>query len=211
MCRRTPVEPLPSPVVFFTVFSLYRRLCLIGWFVAASVLARANDAVPFSQILTPDERTAVGYSHLSGAQVDAIDTLVARDLTLARQGDVVAFAKGFTDRRAPEERVRAGIDQLTPDERARLDALVATVIAARPMTAVFQRAATDSDAGAVKRLPSQAEVHGSVSLFYGRSSGGGSLYGGSVDTWITDPTKRWTLGVGYSEVHTNGMRRECGW
>ncbi len=182
-----------------------RPFAVAAVFATLWAAAPAGAEVPFSQILTPAERASTGFTHLTPKQATALDALIQRDIDYARQGDVVAFAKSFTERRTTEERQRAGIDLLTEPERAQLDRLVATAIAARPVIPFYAPGQTHAS-GEVKVTPPKAEVHGQVSLFYGQSSGGGSFYGGSFDAVVIDPSKKLAIGVGMSTVRGRGLR-----
>ncbi len=184
---------------------LARRLVSLA-FVATGLVAARAEQVPFSQILSPAERVATGFSRLTPPQAKALDALIERDIDSARQGDVVAFAKSFTQRRTAEERQRAGIDQLTDTERAQLDRLVATVLARRPVVPFVPNRFTPAGQDGVTLIKPKPEVHGEVSLFYGAGSGGRSWYGGAFDATVTDPSHKFTLGVGLSEVHSRGGR-----
>jgi hypothetical protein len=117
---------------------------------------------------------------------------------------VVAFAKSFTDRRTADERERTGIAQLTDVERAKLDALVAAEVARRPMAA-YLPTPRPQPPGNVDEYKPHAEIHGQVSLFVGGSSHGGSFYGGSFDAVVIDPSRRFMVGVGMSEVRGRGL------
>lgn len=173
-------------------------LCALG-----ALAAQAQ--IPFSHTLMPYDWRAAGFPHLTTPEARVLDQLIQRDLDSARQGDVVAFAKTFTQRRTPEERKASGIDQLTPAERATLNALVASAIAARPRSPVLTSKGPLKDPTAdnipTRRLP---HVHGQVSMFVGAGSGGTSFYGGSFDAVVTDPSHRWSVDVGVSQVRGKG-------
>lgn len=183
---------------------LFRSLAVSAMVVLAAAV-RA-DQVSFSQILTPAERTATGFDRLTSEQAKALNALIERDVSAARQGDVVAFAKTFTQRRSPEEWKRAGIDRLTETERAQLDRLVATAVAARPVVPFVRSPYTPGGADSVSIDKPKPEVHGDVSVFVGAGSGGYSAYGGAFDATVTDPSHRFTFGVGMSDVHVRGGR-----
>lgn len=180
-------------------------LCLV---LAAALLVTSSSraAVAFSQILTPAERSATGYAHLKSQQVTALDALIQRDIDAARQGNVTGFARTFTQRRTPEERVRAGIDQLTEIERGQLDRLVAATLASRPVVPYIAPPPSADSPAEVTLEKAKPKVHGQVSAFYGQSSGGGSFYGGSFDAMMIDPTGKYAIGIGLSEIRTRGMR-----
>jgi hypothetical protein len=170
----------------------------------AALVAKAQSR--FSETLNPPDWAAAGLAHLSVDQMAVLDALVQRDIAAARQGDVVAFARSFTERRTVDEAKAAGLDRLNDAERARLNATIADVIAHRPAVAFVPYIAPKGTAREVKTAPRPWEVHGEVSMFVGGGSGGRSWYGGSFDTWATDPSHHVTVGVGYSEVHGKGLR-----
>lgn len=53
--------------------------------------------------------------------------------------------------------------------------------------------------------PLRAEVHGDVSFTVGGASHGRSFYGTSADISVTDPTGRFTVGVGFDEFKGKGL------
>jgi hypothetical protein len=161
----------------------------------------------FSAALSPGERTLAGLAKLTAAQAAALDSLVERDAAIAREGAVTGFASGFTARRTPRERAAAGIDLLSDAERASLDALAARQIAYGPAPmAPFTYAPSAGPApdGLLVSAPLRPEVHGDVSLTFGGGRGS-SFYGTSADVFVTDPSGRFTLGVGVSEFRGKGL------
>jgi hypothetical protein len=161
----------------------------------------------FSAALSPAERTLAGIAKLSSAQAAALDSLVDRDAALAREGGVTGFASSFTARRTPKERTAAGIDLLTDRERASLDALAARQIAYGPAPmAPFTYAPPAGPApdDALVSAPLRPEVHGDVSLTLGGGRGS-SFYGASADVFVTDPSGKFTFGMGVSEFRGKGF------
>jgi hypothetical protein len=184
------------------IFRTARLLVFSVLAAAAATWARAEEKT-FSTMLTETEQQATGLTHLTADQRATLDNLVQREVRLAAQGNVTAFAGEFSKRRSAPEMAKAGIDKLTPDERSRLDAKVAAVIANRPQTLV----AGPSRMGSVyvSTIQPKPEIHGEVSFTYGMASGGRSFYGGSVVVEQSDPSKGYTITVGYSEYRGKGM------
>ncbi len=185
--------------------ALLRLVLIIGALVPIALRAQAR----FSESLSPADWKAAGFANLSTEQLATLDGMIQRDVDSARQGDVVAFAKSFTDRRTPEERERAGLNRLSEIERAKLDSIIAGVIATRPAVAFVPHPATKGMAKEIATGPRPWEVHGQVSMFVGGGSGGRSFYGGDFDVWATDPTGHITVGVGASDIRGKGWGYGC--
>jgi len=169
---------------------------------ALSVLlaAHACAADPgFSLTLSGEEKVATGVSRLSAAQQGALDEQIARDINLARQGNVVGFAKTFSLRRTPEQASAIGLGQLTAQEVERLDQRVAYAIAHRPPVSFSYQKSEPQPAPdiSVKVSRPPLQIHGQVSLEYGQC-GGDSFYGGSFDVICYDPVSRLTIMIGAS-------------
>lgn len=181
--------------------------------LAAALLAlcAADAKAGFSGSLSPMESAMAGLGRLAPAQVAALDAQVDRDVASAHEGGVTAFASGFCARRTPRERAQAGIDRLTGGECASLDALVARQIACGPPPAapfVYAPAAAAVQ-GEFSMAPApRPEVHGDVSLTLGGGRGT-SFYGTSADVFVTDPSGRFTLGIGVSEFRGKGFIGPC--
>ncbi len=168
-------------------------------FASASLAADSNGG--FSATLSTEEQTAAGLTRLSADEQTTLNTLVAREVSLARQGNVKAFAGTFSSRRKPAERTMAGLDRLTPTELEQLDRLVATAIAAGPAPATLPRRLKASDVAA---RADRLEIHGEVTLAYGWGSGGRDMRAGSLYTEIYDKETGVTLGLGYSQFSGDG-------
>lgn len=153
----------------------------------------------FISTLSSEQQSAAGLTHLSADQQLTINTLVAREVSLARQGNVRAFAGTFSSRRKPEEKASAGLDQLSPAELTQLDQLVAAAIAAGPSKPELPSRLKDSDVANKDRL----QVHGTVSVAYGWG-GGREMRAASLYTTITDPDSGFTLGLGISQYSGDG-------
>jgi hypothetical protein len=163
-----------------------------------ATLSRAAD-IKFIEGLTADERESTGVSKLTPAQATDLDGLVSRDVTLALEGGVTGFSSSFVERH-------------TASERSRLDSLVARAIALGPppeqpfaYSPPAKAAAPPPPPATLVSAPLHAEVHGDVSLTVGGGSHGSSFYGTSFDLNVTDPSGRFTLGVGFDQFHGKGV------
>jgi hypothetical protein len=193
-----------------TGFSFLRAgMACIAILVATAATAAADG---FSAGLLPDERAASGIATLTPAQAATLDSLVKRDVDLAHQGAVTGFSSAFTERCTPKERTAAGIDLLPAKDRAVLDSLVARAIAAGPAPgqaiSYAPQPAAVSSATTVSRPPG-IDVHGDLSFSIGAGSHGSSFYGTSADVFATDPSGKFTLGVGFSEYRGHGLLPLC--
>lgn len=179
-----------------------RARFLVPLFAAFLALAGALRAAEggFIATLSSEQQAAAGLTHLSADEQTTINTLVAREVSLARQGNVRAFAGTFSSRRKPEERATAGLDHLSAAELAQLDQLVAAAIAAGPAKIELPSRLKSSDVAVRDRL----KIHGSVTLAYGWGSGGREMRAGSLYTTITDPETGFTLGLGLSQFSGDG-------
>lgn len=171
-------------------------------------------AAGFSEELNPTERASCGIAKLSPAQVAALNGLVGHEVVAAHEGGVTGFASTFTDRCTPSERASTGIDRLTDADRSSLDALVARAIAAGPppgqaFTYSPPAKAVPPAPVTLVSQPPHVEVHGDVSLTLGAGSHGSYFYGTSADLFVTDPTGKYTIGVGISEYRGKGYFPLC--
>jgi hypothetical protein len=178
---------------------------------AAAVLLAAGASAAeagFSASLSPAERSQTGLSRLDPGQLAALDRMVAHDVTLARQGGVTAFSSDFAARHTPPERKAAGVDRLSPPELASLNALVAHTIASPPSLADTMAYEPPAPAEPMQEVavtaPPKFSVHGDVSFTVGGGHGS-SFYGTSADLFVTDPSGKFTLGVGVSDFHGKGL------
>lgn len=172
--------------------------------LAATVSA---SAAGFSEGLLPEERVASGVSRLTPAQVGALDALVGRDVALAHEGGVTGFSSSFTARHTAQERVAAGINTITDKERSMLDVLAARAIAYGPPPSASFAYAPPAAAAPPETLvsaPPKMQVHGDLAFTLGGGSHGSSFYGTSADLFVTDPSGKFTLGIGVSEFHSKG-------
>jgi hypothetical protein len=192
------------------------RAALLGGALFAAALCQAS-ALSFTAGLSPSEVTAAGIPKLSPAQADALNALVARDVTLAHEGGVTGFSTGFLERHSEKERASAGISQLNDTERRNLDRFVAAAISigpppdegfryAPPPSPTPKPAVTETEVV----LPQKLQVHGDVSLTVGGGGHGQSFYGTSADVYVTDPNHGFTVGVSFSEFRGKGLLDLCG-
>jgi len=173
---------------------------LLGcWLICIAPLFAATGG--FVSTLSVDQKTAAGLNTLSPEQSAALDRIVAAEVHQARQEDAMEFEGTFVSRRTDEERRTTGLDKLKPDELTKLNGLVAAAVAAGPKPRERPRI-RDSDVFSVKRKP---EVHGEISLSYGRVSGGGDFRAASMWVDYFDPNTGLGLGVGISQISGNGF------
>jgi hypothetical protein len=172
-----------------------------------ATMARAAEP-GFSESLSPQERIISGVSRLPAAERAKLDQLEQHDATLARQGGVTGFSSAFSQRHSAQERDAAGIDRLSAGELTALDALVARSIAEGPPPSEpfsYEPHVVAAPAPVLVSAPLKAEVHGDLSLTVGGGSHGSSFYGTSMDVFVTDPSGKFTLGVGFSEFRSKGF------
>jgi hypothetical protein len=173
-------------------------------FVVALAFASASFAADgtggFTATLSVDQQSAAGLTRLSADEQTNLNTFVAREVSLARQGNVKAFAGTFSSRRKPAERAIAGLDRLSAAEIEQLDRLVATAIAAGPAQLSLPQRLKPKDVARNDRL----EIHGEVSVAYGWGRGGREMRAGSIYTEIYDKETGLSLGLGYSQFSGDG-------
>jgi hypothetical protein len=186
-------------------------LIRIGIACAAIALATTASAAGFgfSDGLSAEEKAASGIPKLTAPQVAALNALVEHDATLARQGGVAGFSSPFAARHTAQEFAAAGIDRLSEKERSTLDSLAARAIAlGPPPLQAFEYVPAPPAPPAPPEIlvspPPATEVHGDLSFTIGGGSHGSSFYGSSMDLLVTDPSGRFTVGVGLSEYRGRG-------
>lgn len=177
-------------------------LVFVATLALASLAFAADGTGGFTATLSSQQQSAAGLTRLSADEQTALNTLVAREVSLARQGNVKAFAGTFSSRRKPAERAATGLDRLSAEEIEQLDLLVANAIAAGPAQPTLPRRLKPSDVARRDRL----EIHGEVTLAYGWG-GGREMRAGSVYTEIYDKETGVTLGLGYSQFSGDGWWR----
>jgi hypothetical protein len=186
--------------------------CGIAWAaLAIASIARAA----FSDGLSADERIQCAIALLTAPQVAALNGQVGHDVTLAHQGGVSGFSTAFTSRRTATEKADAGIDRLSERQRQALDSFAARAIADGPSPSqMFAYAPPPTPPPAPPQVlvsaPLGIEVHGDVSLTVGGGSHGSSFYGAGTDLFVTDPSGRFTLGLGFEEIRGRGFFGACG-
>lgn len=157
-------------------------------------------AATFSASLSAPDAAAAGLNKLTSAELDRLDACVAREVSLARAGNVHAFAGTFLARRTDEERQAIGAERLTPAEKTSLDSLVAVAISTGTASTGLSHYSGKSLNDVLHRL----EVHGEVSVMVGSSGGGRNFYGTSFFTTVSDPATGITVGFGYEDFHGKG-------
>lgn len=155
----------------------------------------------FSATLSAQQKSATGLDTLSGEQRTELDRLISAEVTEARKQEASEFAGTFVSRRSEEERKAAGLDQLTAEQATRLNALVAAAVAASPKPRERPRI-KESD---VLNPPRKPEIHGEVSLTYGRGSGGSEFRAASMFVDYFDPNSGFGLSVGITQAKGNGF------
>jgi len=176
-------------------------LALTGSAAFAADSSAANPAAGFILTLSTQEQLDAGLGKLNAEQQVALNTLVAREVALARENGLTGFAGTFLSRPTDEEKARAGLDRLTDAERKRLDELVATALSARVAGPRSRPRLKDSDINGPAR---KTEVHGSVSVGYGWGRGG-EVRTGSVYVHTYDPDSGIGIGIGVSTINGNGL------
>lgn len=156
---------------------------------------------PFTDGLSADDRRAIGVDLLTPPERAALNEQVARELALARQGNVRGFAKTFTQRRTPADLTATGLEKLSPEQRTALDRSIAWAMAV-PLFLDVQPRFTPSDA--VQTVKPKARIHGEMSATVGVGSGGRSMYGGSMAVTYEDPNRGLSTTVRVSQYKGDG-------
>ena len=200
------IRPCPFPRTRTRLPALLRVLAfaLVG-LGSPDATARADNTPGFTTRLDSSERAAAGLVKLSPDQLFALDTQIARELTVARQGDVVAFARSFMSRRSADQSTAAGLPALSPLERTELDRLVARAVAQRPPVVIKTLAAKAKEDEAVETVTYKPQIHGEVSLVFGTAGGGRNFYGGSFTAIYDDPQRNLAVAFTYAEYHGKGL------
>jgi hypothetical protein len=162
---------------------------------ASAPQSPAPSPVPFSTGLTSAQAAACGLGRLTDAERAVLDTAVARELALARQGGVRGFSTPFSERQPPADRARSGLDRLTDAERHALDEAVAGAMASTYLQPLSPRTLLG---GPLETVAPPSPLHGSMTLMYGWGSGGRSAYGASMEVTYLDPKDRFSATVVYS-------------
>ena len=168
-------------------------------------LARAS--APFSAQLDATDHAAAGLAKLSTEQRAALDAQIERELTVARQGNVVAFSRSFLQRRTSDQVAATGLAHLNPEERASLDSFVARAVAQRPAVLVPTLAtrAKTADATVIETVTYKPQLHGEVTLTVGTAGSGRTFNGGAFTTVYEDPQRNFSVAFTYAEYHGKGL------
>mgnify|MGYP001550237427 FL=1 len=185
-----------------------RAFVALAWTIfgfLSSALHSAPAEAAFIAALSADDQAAAGLPKLTASERAELDRQIAREITLARQGDVIAFAKPFGDRRTSAQITATGLSRLSAGERTELDALVARAVARRPVTAFTRYSKKSADDDAVETVTYRPQLHGQISLTYGTAGRGREFYGGSSTTIYDDPAHGFAAAFTYAEYHGKGL------
>lgn len=173
---------------------------LVSFFVLFASAGQAED-LPFSQMLTPAERSGAGIDKLSGQQIAILDALVAREEPAPADfsNPTPLLVTGFSHELAPDKRHSAGLYLLTPSELTRLDDLVQ-----KQLSGKMTKAASAKTALKPEEITLQPQIHGETGLMFAVGSHGYSAYGGYLALNYNDPAKGYAVSALYSETHVKG-------
>jgi len=178
-----------------------------SWLLALGTGTAAGAESRFSGTFGAAERPAMGIERLSSDQLAILDALVRREAEVARHESEpsAGVPRTFSQRLTDAERKNAGLNHLSPEELQRLDAAVARFQLSdraqhllTPPIFVSHRSA----ARTVERRR-EADVTGSVTLSYGWG-GGYSTKSGSMIVNVSDPSRRYSVTIGYGETQISG-------
>lgn len=172
-------------------------------FASPLAAAGSDEPVRFSKTLTTDEISTFGLAQLSSDQLAILDALVRRDIEKSRLPSRQPRAARFSERLTADERRNAGLAALDATQLAGIDAAVERLISPPAIGAGASPYAGGYSVPNVK-LRRDPEIHGSLTLLYGVGSHGYSEYGGGMVLTYDDPADRFSVAVGYSELHTKG-------
>ena len=173
---------------------------LAGLLTALNLSVRAAEG-GFTTTLSSEELTSAGISTLTIGQTAALDRLVAEDNDRVRLMNSIPLTSTFADRQTAAQLKEAGLDRLAPDQLAKLDALVAAAMPARPQPRERLRLKD----GAVLSEQGRLRVHGGMSFTYGWAGGGRSYR--ETSAWVSyfDPVTGIGLGLGFSSYSGDGL------
>ena len=166
-----------------------------GLLLAATLLYAAEEG--FTTTLSPEQQTAAGLTKLSPGERATLDQLVAAEMSESRLAEGKVLSGTFVSRRTEAERQAGGLDRLNAAELARLNELVANTVVARPKPKERPRL-KDDDVINVKAKP---ELHGSVSITFGRGAGG--TFRGT-DFWLNYTIPEYGLSLGFGMSQSSG-------
>lgn len=184
---------------------IFPRFLIVLFCGCAALLASGAGDVRFSATLTPAQRERVGLNQMTADNIAIIDGLVRQDRAATRFKDNNIDHTRFSQRRTARERDIAGLDRLTPAQLTELDNLTGQRIAG---TVIVPNATVAHIAGPAVRpgtSPQSAEIHGEIGFTYGWGQGG-TFSGGDVVLTASDPAGRYSMVLGYSEYHGEGLR-----
>lgn len=190
-----PVTRMFSPRA---ALSMVWRAGLAGVMLALAAIPSAAAENDFCAQLSGEQLAASGLTSLTPAERTAIDRIVAAEMSESRLAEGVVLSGTFVSRRTPVELKETGLDRLTSEQVAKLNELVASSTIDRPKPKERPRLNTDS----VINVRARPEVHGSLSLTYGRVAGGQSFHG--ADLWLDYSIPELNLNLGF------GMSRNSG-
>lgn len=193
-----------------------RTFLALAGFAACTVFTVPSQAEDrkFSASLSSTESAQVGLNRLSSDQVAVLDALVRKEVVIfeADPTPSVPRAAQFSQRLNSEERRLAGFALLSEPELAQLDAGVERYV----HPTMFSSATLNDESPRTTSLTSvrvrrDPEIHGSVTLMVAAGSGGYTAYGGALNLSYYDPARRFSIDVGYSEIHSSGgyFSRSC--
>lgn len=174
-------------------------MLLAGLLAALGSPLRAGEA-GFTATLANEDRESAGLTALTVPELVALDQLVAGDLARARQLQTSALHGTLRSRHPADKFNEAGLDRLTPEQLAKLDALVDEAVYARPQPRERPRL-TDNE---VLSEPNRLQVHGGLSFTIGSAGGGRSFR--ETAGWVSyyDPVTGLGLGFAYSTGSGDG-------
>lgn len=160
----------------------------------------------FLSRMASGESLATGVHELTSQEQANLENLIAYEVHSARAGGVNGFARTFSERRSEAELEATGIHRLSDDQRQRLDEHIAGFIAEQPISYVYRGDRTGRGGGTARSPDGDFQgkgpllhVNGSVTLEVGTGSGG-TYYGGSATTVITDPKGRFQAVISYGTM-----------
>ncbi len=159
----------------------------------------------FAAKLTAEEKAAAGLGKLSLEQIAALESLVAKEMTLARQGDVRGFGGTFISRRTDGERGVSGLGTLTTGEKYQLDRLVLRALAPREPQPPISITWPPSDGELLLKTKSDWETHGFVQLEYGFGSGDREYKAGTAAVEQVNVKTGTAFTLAYTAVEGDGL------
>ena len=157
----------------------------------------------FNATLSTGQKNSAGLAVLTAEERALLDQLVAAELALVRRENGSEFEGTFAARRTEEERKQTGLDRLTPEQLTSLNGLIAAALATSPKPKERPRI-KETEVFSPKRKP---EVHGELSLTFGRGTGGSNFRAASMWVDVFDPNTGLGVGVGISQFSGKGFYR----